>query len=135
MRTAILKDTRTVELRTPAGLIVGQTPGFRIDWPRVQRVVERTVRGLLWHHFKAVPAADAETRTYYNPDVTPLVEMLTTDLALTGIGGDVFRYRYGQTNDVPGYSAWWLCFYGQTTFLTLIVPPAEPDMNAPTAQD
>jgi hypothetical protein len=62
------------------------------------------------------------------------MEILTTDLALTGIGGDVFRYRYGQTNDVPGYSMWWLCFYGRTTFLTIIAPPIERDGIAPVAE-
>jgi hypothetical protein len=125
MRAAVLNALRTLEMHTPAGVYVGVRPGFRIDWPRVKRVVERTVLGLLWHHFKTAPATSAETKTHYNPDVTPVMEILTTDLALTGIGGDVFRYRYGQTNDVPGYSMWWLCFYGQTTFLTIIAPPEE----------
>lgn len=128
MRAAILNVTRTVELRTPAGLYVGKTPSFRIEVPRVKRVVERIVRGLLWHHFESAPAADAEVTTYIDPDVRPVMEMLTTDLALTGIGGDVFRYRYGQTNDVPGYSMWWLCFYARTTFLIIIAPPIERDV-------
>lgn len=131
IRAAILNTLRTVELRTPAGLYVGRTSGFRVDWPRVKRVVERTVRGLLWYHFKTAPAAGAETNTFYNPDVAPVMEILTTDLALTGIGGDVFRYRYGQANDVPGYSMWWLCFYMRTTFMTIVAPPREQDLAAP----
>jgi hypothetical protein len=59
--------------------------------------------------------------------VRPIIDMLRVDLTLAGIGGDVFRYRYAQTNDTPGYSMWWLCFYLRSTFLTIIAPPKEQD--------
>jgi hypothetical protein len=127
LRSAIIKTLRRVEVRTPAGLYLGTAPAFKLEVRRVRRVVERIVRGLLWHHFEAVPAVGIEVATYINPAVPqPLMNILTTDLTLTGIGGDVFRYRYGRAIDGPDYSMWWLCFYTQTTFLTILGPPDAP---------
>ncbi len=123
LRAAIIKTLARVEVRTPAGLYLGTAPAFRLETGRVRRVVERIVRGLLWHHFKTVPTVETEANTYIDPDVQPVLNILTNDLRLAGIGGDVFRYRYGRASDGPDYSMWWLCFYTRTTFLTILGPP------------
>jgi hypothetical protein len=120
LREALVRDLVRVELVTNAGLYVGTTTALSMSRPRIHGVVHRIVRGLLWHHYKLLlPPNTAALQTWDNPDVRPLLPMLRVDTILTGVGGEVFRYRHGVTVESPLVSLWWTCFYARTHFLTI----------------
>ena len=48
---AIMQKSRFVDVYSPAGLWLGKRPAFEFERPRIQAVIERTVRGLYLHEF------------------------------------------------------------------------------------
>ena len=120
-RQAWVDSITRVELRTPAGLYLGTREGLSLSGPRIRNVVHRIIRGLLWHHYKVlVPGTTAAFETRYNPEVGPILPMLQADTVLSGVGGEVFRYRHGLTAETPLVSLWWMRFYATTHFLTIV---------------
>jgi hypothetical protein len=58
LRRKLIDDATEVELTTPAGLIIGKTPAVRYERPRVNRVVQRIIRGLTWYYHRACLSND-----------------------------------------------------------------------------
>ncbi|HEY7328215.1 MAG TPA: hypothetical protein VH592_11265, partial [Gemmataceae bacterium] len=49
MKKAFLRSIRPVQAITWSGIHLGEKMGFRIEFDRISRVIERTVRGLYFH--------------------------------------------------------------------------------------
>ena len=97
LRSTLLTTMRPAEVRTPGGLVIDRGISMRFDKHRVDRVVERIVRGLLWHHYQSCPIG-ARFEIYFKPDLhLPPIQDLLSAVSLNSIGGNVFRYRYGVT--------------------------------------
>lgn len=124
LRSALIQKITTVELRSPAGLYLGATPGLKFDRQRVDRVINRTVRGLLWHHYRVKPGADIKFLTWKDPEVSSFQHILNSGTNLSSIGGGVFQYRHSTTIEDSEQSVWFLRFYGKTTFLIVLVRDA-----------
>ena len=89
--------------------------------PRIERVVLRIARGLLWHHYRVtLPATSTAFNCWKDPDVLPIQAMLTEDTVLSSMGGEVFRYRHGVAVENPLTSLWWMSFYAKTHFLIIV---------------
>lgn len=116
-------------LYTPAGLYLGEAGSLNVDAARIQRVLDRVVRGLFFHHLSKrlpnsrrvsvvsdwfFPVLPAEARA----PVEAILDFLSTAEPIV-IGSGVFCYRY-RINEEEAYgSAWWLSFFEHRRFLCL----------------
>jgi hypothetical protein len=120
LRRTIAAHARTVELRTPSGIITGEKAVvLQLQVPRVQRVVERIVKGLLWHHYQRRPAANSVIEVHFNPNLIGIQDILLK--APLSIIGSMFRYRHALISDDPNCSIWGLQFYDHTHFFVLLL--------------
>ena len=117
----MLKSITTVEMQSPTGLYLGTAPGLKFDRHRIDRVLKKIVRGLLWHHYNVKPGSDINFLIWKDPDVSSVLHILTTETTLSAFGGNVFQYRHSTTVEDPEQSVWCLRFYGKTTFLIALV--------------
>jgi len=114
LRTSVI---RRIELRSPAGLIVGHAPGIRLDTERFYPLLEKIARGLYTHHrAKILPVGVP----FYWKINEPLVAGMAAVFQATASGRDfpgVLEYRYGVASDEKTVmTIWWLRFYGGATF-------------------
>lgn len=129
LKKAFLSDVRTLQLRSQAGLHVGLA--FEVDPQRIHRVVERTVRGLFYHetglrlllkNYK-VTIYSNDTLKENSPDALENLNRTVlkplSQIQPTIIEGEVFMYRYLQTEKDPFFSAWALTFFRNVSFLAI----------------
>jgi hypothetical protein len=119
LRRTLLANMRPVEMRSSAGLIQERAIGIPYERRRIDRVVERIVRGLLWHHYHSRPAA-VRFEVFYKPDLQPIQDLLCS-IAFNSIGGNAIRYRHSVTMEDPNSSIWGLQFYRHIHFLVLVL--------------
>jgi len=118
-KRAFLDATRTV----------GGTMQLQLNNHRLNRVAERTVRGL--HYAKSarsLPAANVNAfyeLAFDPPDIQPIFPLQSILAALreeppTVIQPDVFEYRVTGISGKPDASAWLLTFFARAWFLVLV---------------
>lgn len=122
-----LKSVRPMDIHSEGGIYLGRGPGFSIDRPRIQAVVDKIVRGLFFKHTNRRLAADYVVEDFvYNPKVERPLHDAITQLPLFKIGdGSVFSYRYYLADEAGSESFWFLMFYNDTSlFITRTSSPA-----------
>jgi hypothetical protein len=112
LRRQILESLEPTYLTTRGGVIFGR--GYRGKWDcdARDRVVERTVRGLYYHHFGEILGVKADVVVRWRVDLTARVLEAAREYHLASIGGNALIYRYGRVSDAPLHSFWLLEFYG-----------------------
>jgi hypothetical protein len=121
LRTMLSQQIIDGPVQTPAGIVLPDRIAIRFSAPRIVRVVRRIVRGLLWHHYRHVPASNIELVVFQEQIVHPEVaDTLNTRTVLSGVGDTIFRYRHGVASDAPDTSVWALQFYAQTQFIIIV---------------
>ena len=123
LRNIILRSTRTISVRSPAGIILGERQGGL--WPPEVHdpIVEKTIRGLYFYHYgeilgdrvhiKVQWLRTTEDLENWSRRIDPSVEQLWTELPGVGnVGTRYFRYRYATAIENPLHSAWLFDFYG-----------------------
>jgi hypothetical protein len=58
-------------VRTPAGLILPDRKAMRFEKARIERIVRKIVRGLLWHHYNIVTPPETQILIARNPRLNP----------------------------------------------------------------
>jgi len=116
LRSAVAQTLFPMPVVSPAGLYLGNVECVTFDSQRVNRVIEKIVRGLYRHHHPEV-LLGAEVRM----DVDMVLGNEVTASVCRGlrgerVGGDVFCYWRGVVDDVPQESCWVLAFYLRTFF-------------------
>ena len=108
---------RRIELRSPAGLIVGHAPGIRLETGRFYPLMEKIVRGLYTHHRGNILPVNVRFNWAINE---ALVGGRAALFQAAASGRDfprVLEYRYGVASDEKTVmTIWWLRFYGGATF-------------------
>ena len=107
------ENLRLRSVRTPAGLHLGKVGMFQFPARTYISVIEKTIRGLYYHHYGDVlgPSADVHASMSHAP--TEEFMELTKELKQNSIGGDALIYRFGRAVDSPLYSIWSLQFYSR----------------------
>ncbi len=130
LRKAFLADCRPACVEMESGS-VDQHLAFDVDLRRLFRVVERTVRGLVYHETKqrVKPYYDVQVHSddsladtpadvfqeLHNTILLPLSRASPRQVAR----GD-FAYRWMRASDDANSSAWGLTFYRQVSFIALV---------------
>lgn len=91
----------------------------------IQRVVERTVRGLYFHHYRAVlgPRALCFSRLQHIPAkyADRAAEMFSA-FKYGSIGETIVQYRYARANESSQFSFWLFSFFDRQLILAWTVP-------------
>jgi hypothetical protein len=140
MTKALLESIRPVQAITGGGIHLGMRMGLKVNLERINRVVERTVRGLYFSERKQrLPAGYGvlvhcdETLKRLPPDCLEQLQQ-TVILPLAAVepkivAPGVFFYRLMMAEDNPAASAWALTFYERRSFLAITgptIPPVQP---------
>jgi hypothetical protein len=121
LRHMLQQNMIDAPVQTPSGIVLPGRRAIAFSPERIDRVVRRIVRGLLWHHYRQKPAADA-TLQVFQQQVLPqeVADMINTLTQLSWIGDTIFRYRHALVNGAPDSSIWALQFYAQTQFIVVV---------------
>lgn len=106
LRDEILSKTEPTYLSTESGLIHGW--GFRINWDSAAHdaIVERTIRGLYYHHFGQILGARVSVRVQWLRRPAPDILDLSANWPANTLGRGECIYRYGRAEDAPLASTW-----------------------------
>ena len=124
----LVNSARLRELRTAGGLIIGNQTVIPYDAVRIRLVVERIVRGLLWHHYGATVPPGAILQTHFRPALDDIRDILMA-ATLNSIGDTIFRYRHARVSDEPDSSIWGLQFYERAHFVVPVLSEAAQTRN------
>lgn len=105
--------------REKSGLLV-QTMALPFDGPKLEKLVEFIVKGLVWHHWKVLLGSDCQVNIDYltKPTLSIYNQLLAAparDRAYGNPGDNTFMYRGAQGTDNPQVSIWQLSLYGGLT--------------------
>lgn len=112
LRREVLASVRPAHLATDHGVIYER--GFRILWDSQAHdtIVEKTIRGLYYHHFHDILGPRVKVDVYWFRSLSKeLAEMSNVWLA-NRVGQGDFIYRFGRAEDSPLDSVWIFEFYG-----------------------
>ena len=132
-----LSTIRPVSIRSPAGLYIGQTGTYQADWQPVFRSIERTVRGLYFHHLGQCLGADYGVQLFEDSFVrwATMPEELKQNLKSMAIAvrsqsplyiGRAFRYHRFHTPEDARVSVWMLVYFDRLFFLATTAPLLDP---------
>lgn len=109
----LLGNMKKVWVTTEAGIMVEKRTAFLAKKAVYDGVFGRIVKGLYYHHYKAILGSDISI------DLSPLRYLtketyeITKDLPQNAIGGNAFVYKYARTEENPKETLWIFQFYEQ----------------------
>lgn len=113
LQREILSSAEPVGLTTGSGIYAGQ--GLRVLWNSKAHdaIIERTVRGLYFHHFGEIltPNTQVSPKWFNRPD--PAFLSAFSGLKKNIIGSNQVIYLYGRHENHPSVSVWFFEFYGR----------------------
>jgi hypothetical protein len=120
LREEILSKAEPTYLATESGVIHGWA--FRIAWDSAAHdaIVERTIRGLYYHHFGEVLGSGVSVKVQWLLELTPEMIARSEEWAANTLGTGECVYRFGRlpkkealerAEDSPLHSVWIFQFY------------------------
>lgn len=126
LRTTFANSIKTMEWKSPGGVILGDVTVVEADKARTENVIRKIVRGL---YCKATgdQVMPFDVR-YHIEQVSPMTQPLP-DLVMDiyhGIDlrtvGDIVRYKFQIVAGEPRMTVSWMAFYGRMMFIALTWP-------------
>lgn len=111
LKNHIVNNSWEVDVKTPAGVFLGKQRAVPMPLHAHNAVLDRTVRGLYFHHFGAILGSRASCQVTPLKNLPQEITALLSKMFLGSIGGDAFIYRYGRASDSPQDSIWLLLFH------------------------
>ena len=132
----MLTSFTKVPVYSRGGLYLGNAGSLSLDIARIQRAVDRIIRGLFYHHMnKRLPTTGSVSifSDWFDPilpeELRDRVETASEFLRSVEpivVGSGVFCYRYRIIEDEAYGSIWWLSFYDHRRFLCSTKCDVEP---------
>lgn len=124
----LLKSIKEVEIVTDSGILLGKGATYDVDKFRLDKVVERTVKGLYWYERKVVFPYDGIMKSYLldnmrfinKKTIDELGKILSSGTEKT-IGRNTVRYRMAKGTD-EHLELWLMTFYERVKFLVFLIP-------------
>lgn len=113
LRREILGKSQRVDMVTKAGIIIGE--GYRLqgDDAVYDTTLDRTIRGLYFHHFGDILGESVRVQVHWHRELTKEMIELSSEWNMNSMGSDIFVYRFARAVDQPRASVWLLQFYGR----------------------
>lgn len=138
-RRSLEKAIKTVELRSPGGIILGAVTGLEGNQERLGNVLRKIVRGLFYlDSGGTVMPFDVkfnyEQLSPMSPPMPEAVMGLIHSMPLRMVGG-VVQYKFELCPEEPRMIVSWMAFYGRTMFAVWTWPddlelPLDPEARA-----
>jgi hypothetical protein len=116
-------------MRSPAGLFLGNAPAYGVSSARIQRFIERVIRGLFFNELGyALPAGYAVVAIPFAEQAGSLLtdmQRLLSGRRVRSKGGGVFAYCWASAAEDPNATAWLLTFYDRMVFTALTADPSK----------
>ncbi|MDI6765489.1 MAG: hypothetical protein QME52_01480 [Bacteroidota bacterium] len=117
---SLMKRSRTVELTTPSGLVVGTAPAFEYKRERIATVVTRMTRGFYFKFCGQRLPNEYDVKVFpINPTLDEVAHYFLTRVPLIAFAPGVFSFKYQQDGNDPFFSVWFFMFYEQTLLVSL----------------
>jgi hypothetical protein len=130
LRTALLQGMREIELRGPSGLYLGNVGSYDVDVDRMDRVVRRTMLGLLYSETKQPLPRHYNAMTFLLSQMTPAglarispIINATRARPPSFVGRRVLTYWWQPTKEDVHATAWLLVYYERVAWGAITVPP------------
>ena len=120
LRKLLASQTKPIWLPTNRGFTL--TGIVAADQERMDRSIQKIVRGLYYHHREKQMPTDTVIDVLWKP--SEWMPNVAYRCPLVVVEADTFAYRYGLAANEPEVSAWWLAFYNSLLILALVAPPA-----------
>jgi hypothetical protein len=117
----IFGSMNEVLVKTATGTIEKRM-SFLAEKEVYDRVFERTVRGLYYHHFKEILGDGVEISIYPSTTLSDEVCQQTVNLPQNSIGNDALIYKFGRVADVQKASMWIFQLYNRHWILVITEP-------------
>jgi hypothetical protein len=133
---AVLAAVRTMPVRTPSGLHLGEAPVMDVDLERLRRFASRVVHGLHFHQYSE--RLLGELSVWTEDDIGNHPAAVRSELASnilaplyatepSVLNGDVLAYWHFRDPSQPEGTVWLLQFFGEVRFLAISVPVTAGD--------
>jgi len=118
---------RKVEIKSPGGIYLGDRHEIGFSRSRINRIIEKSVRGLYKHHLKNRLRSKSAFDIFFNPKIENLKSVSKEFGPLFKMAdGTVVQYRFAYVPESPESSIWWLMFY-RTTHVVVLVNAEDPE--------
>jgi hypothetical protein len=131
LKRVIVQNLTAIDIVTPGGIYLGTTPTIRFARRRLDRVAQRMVTALHWHHYGHVPRDRVKFTIEMgpNPKQPGIAEKVARNVLggrpWVAIGDGAFRYAYNRVADDPDWRAWLLQFFSGPFIVTLLTKDEE----------
>ena len=113
LHNKIMEELQPVDLVAPDGGVFKGAFTAKWDSEAHTKVIERTIRGLHYHHYGIILGSESTVKTHYFKNLSTEVAELSKTWAFNSLGKDAFVYKYtGASNDTVRASVWLFQFYG-----------------------
>jgi hypothetical protein len=124
--SSLFKGTKAKRLITPSGLYVGNGIFFNVDISRLDKVVERTVKGLFWHEKKIIYPLNGIVKSYYT-DYLKLEDDFIDEIAkyfynaeYREVDDGILKYYMAKGTD-DFNEIWVMNFFDKVVFLVFLI--------------
>jgi len=137
----LLRQVSKMDVRSPGGLYLGTVDTISPEPRRIERVLEKHARGLLYEHYREILPHDAEFSHHQlvgNPNPAPIppeVMELARGLNPAVMLGESVTYRYGKPSDEASVSVWLLQYFRRQSFLVMAGPAGFLEGGSPRRQE
>ncbi len=116
--SSIMKNAHSrIEIRTPAGIILGYRPGFKFDRKRIYNIFNKIVRGLFYHHFKQRLLDEYEVGEFLTLySISDTLKELLKNIQLYETKDMAFGYKFKTNEGNINESIWFFRFYNGQVF-------------------
>jgi hypothetical protein len=119
LSAALVSRLVDIDIKTPAGVYLGIQEALLVDFGRVNRVLEKIVRGLYFHHEGRRLSKQIKISIRSAPSGGDL-EGIGEEVVHCTIGdGSVFQYGYRIHEGDRRISVWFFCFYRSVIFAVI----------------
>jgi hypothetical protein len=126
---SLMRKTIKVDVYSEGGIFLEQRPAFIYDRVRVQKTVDKIVRGLFWLEQRCILGDNYKVRKFElylpSPNKNPPVPDEKLQAAILSLprkmvgDGNVFAYRYSIDTKDPSITGWFLEFFETTLIVTM----------------
>lgn len=120
LKSVLAENISRVKRKIYNDRLLKNIPILNMDANRVNNILKKITKGLLWHHFQCLLPQKIDALVWMNPPFPDQVTRLLLNLKLERPHPHIFSYRYGLVKDIPNASIWGMQFYENTHFLIMM---------------
>ena len=113
LKRSIARTLRDVWVKTPEGIALGKRPAVLLDSNAHDSIVEKTIRGLHFHHSGTVLGDHVDITVNWHYHLTDEMYAMSAAWLTGNMGEGQLIYKYVVTPEEPLASVWIFQFFGR----------------------